>query len=143
MRLVLDTSVLVTAIRSSAGATAEAIRLALARKFTLLLDLSLALEYRDVLLRPEQLKASLWSRKETLFFLEQLEALAEPTEALFTYRPLSIDPDDDMILELAINGRADAIVTNNLKHFRGPAAKFGIEVITPRECLSRLARKGV
>ena len=58
VRIVLDTSSLVTAIRSSQGAAAEVLRLALTGKVTLLMDYKLAAEYRDVALRPEHVKAS-------------------------------------------------------------------------------------
>jgi len=82
-----------------------------------LMDLKLGLEYRDVALRPEHLVASALSETEVLELIEALEAFAEPVEVLTKTRPLSPDPNDDMILDLAINGGAEALVTNNTKHF--------------------------
>ena len=106
-----------------------------------LMDLKLGLEYRDVALRSEHLVASALSKTEVLELIEALEAFAEPVEVLSKTRPLSPDPNDDMILDLAINGGAEALVTNNTKHFLAAGRRFGIPVLTPAELLDRM-RKG-
>ena len=141
MRIVLDTSGLVSAIRSSNGAAAEIVRLAVLGKLTLLMDYKLACEYRDVALRMEQLHVSGKSRAETASILDALEAIAEPVFVAFQYRPLSPDANDDMVLDVAINGNADAIVTNNTKHFREAAESFHLEVLTPAELLSKVRKR--
>jgi predicted nucleic acid-binding protein len=66
---------------------------------------------------------------------------AEPVFVAFQYRPLSPDANDDMVLDLAINGNADAIVTNNTKHFREAAEHFHLEVLTPAELLSKVRKR--
>ena len=142
VRVVLDTSVLVTAVRSRNGAAAEVLRLAISGAIRPLLDLKLALEYRDVLLRKEHLLASGLSRCTMAYLIDQFEGIAEPVEIVRGYRPLSSDPGDDMILELAINGLADAIATNNIRHLRRAAGPFDIQVVTPRELLLQLMREG-
>jgi len=134
---VLDTSVLITALRSSTGAAAEAVRLALRGELTTLMDYKLACEYRDVALRAEQLHASGRSRAETAGILDALEAIAEPVFVAFQHRTLSSDANDDMVLDVAINGNADALVTNNTKHFREAAELFHLEVLTPAELLNK------
>lgn len=136
MRVVLDTSVLITALRSSTGAAAENLRLVLLKELTILMDYKLACEYRDVALRAEHLIASSKTEEETTLLLDVLEALAEPVPIVVRHMPLSQDANDDMVLEVAINGRADAIVTNNTKHFREPAKRFRLKVLTPAELLS-------
>lgn len=141
MRTVRDTSVLITALRSSSGAAAEAVRLALRGELTALMDLKLACEYRDVALRPEQLHGSGKSRAETAAILDALEAIAEPVYVALQHRPLSPDPNDDMVLDVAINGNADAIVTNNTKHFRNAAERFHLDVLTPAELLSKFRKR--
>ena len=73
-----------------------------------LMDLKLGLEYRDVALRPELLAASELSETEVLELIEALEAFAEPVKVLTNTRPFSPDPNDDMILDLAIHGGAEA-----------------------------------
>jgi predicted nucleic acid-binding protein len=73
--------------------------------------------------------------------LDVLEALAEPVLIVVRHAPLSQDANDDMVLEVAINGRADAIVTNNTKHFREPAKRFRLEVMTPAELLNEFRQR--
>jgi len=141
VRTVRDTSVLITALRSSSGAAAETVRLALRGELTTLMDYKLACEYRDVALRPEQLQVSGKSQAETAAILDALEAIAEPVYVALQHRPLSPDPNDDMVLDVAINGNADAIVTNNTKHFRNAAERFHLDVLTPAELLSKFRKR--
>lgn len=141
MRVVLDTSVLITALRSSTGAAAEILRLVLLKELTILMDYKLACEYRDVALRAEHLNASNKTEEETTLLLDVLEALAEPVLIVVRHTQLSQDANDDMVLEVAINGRADAIVTNNTKHFREPAKRLHLEVMTPAELLNEFRKR--
>jgi len=103
-----------------------------------LMDLKLGLEYRDVALRSEHVKASALSKREILELIEAMEAFAEPVEVVTKIRPLSPDPSDEMILDLAINGRAEALVTSNTKHFAGAGKRFGIPVLSPVELLEKM-----
>ena len=141
MRVVLDTSVLITALRSRTGASAENLRLVLLKELTILMDYKLACEYRDVALRAEHLIVSGKTEEETTLLLDVLEALAEPVPIVVRHMPLSHDANDDMVLEVAINGSADAIVTNNIKHFREPAKRFRLEVMTPAELLNEFRKR--
>lgn len=138
MRIVFDTSSLITALRSSKGAAAEVLRLVLMERVVLLMDYKIASEYRDVALRPEHLAAARRSEEGVLSLIGSLEGLAEPVQVVSKQRPLSSDPNDDMILDVAINGQASAIVTQNTKHFIVAARRFGIKVLTPAELLEAL-----
>jgi len=62
--------------------------------------------------------------------------LIEPVEVHF--QPQSRDPNDEMVLEAAINGRADALVTYNVTDFAGPAERFGISVLRPGDLLKKV-----
>ena len=135
MRIVFDTASFITALRSSDGAAGEVLRLILGRKLVPLMDHKLGLEYRDVALRSEQLQAFDLSLAEVNIVIEAIEALAEPVKVVVRHRPLSPDPNDDMILDIAINGRAEAIITNNTKDFKAAGKQHGIPVLTPRELL--------
>ena len=73
--------------------------------------------------------------------IEAVEAFAEPVEIVMKPRPLSADPNDDMVLDVAINGRAEALITNNKKHFVGARKMFGIPVLSPADLLEKM-RKG-
>ena len=141
MRVVLDTSVLITALRSSGGAAAENVRLALLKELTILMDYKLACEYREVALREEHLAVSGKTQEETASLLDTLEAVAEPVLVVVRHAPLSQDASDDMVLEVAINGSADAIVTNNTKHFREAARRFQLQVLTPAELLNEFRKR--
>lgn len=114
------------------------LRLLLLGELTLLLDFKLDCEYREVSLRAEQLRASGKSSRQIVLILDALEAIAEPVFVAFRHRPLSRDPSDDMVLDVAINGNAAAIITNNTRHFRPAAHHFNIEVWTPAELLNKL-----
>ena len=141
VKVVLDTAALTSAIRSSTGAAAEIVRLAAVGKLTLLLDLKLVCEYRDVALRPQHIAASGRTSEDAEAIIEMLEAIAVPVLVRIKHRPLSQDENDDMVLDVAINGQADAVVTNNIKDFRTAAERFGIQVLTPRDFLIAF-RKG-
>ena len=71
-------------------------------------------------------------------FLAELAALIEPVEVHFQWRPQSRDPNDEMVLEAAINGRADALVTYNVADFAGPAERFRISVLRPGDLLKKV-----
>jgi predicted nucleic acid-binding protein len=65
-------------------------------------------------------------------------SVVEPVEIVMKTRPLSRDPSDDMILDLATNGRAEALVTSNTKHSAGTEKRFVISVLSPRELLEKI-----
>src|SRR6516165_8922083 len=112
---VLDTDVLVAAFRSNAGASRQVLEAARVRRFELLLSVPLMLEYESVLTRSENLAASGASREDVSAVLDELALIGKRVELMIRTRPMLRDPDDEMVLETAINdGRADAIVTFNV-----------------------------
>lgn len=130
MRLALDTSVLTAALRSRAGASNRLVDAALRRRYTLLASVLLFMEYEAVLTRVEHLIASGLSVAEVRQVLDALAEVAEPVRLSFLWRPQLRDANDDMVLETAINGRAQAIVTFNRPDFLG-SERFGVRVFTP------------
>lgn len=103
----------------------------------MLVSVPLFLEYEAVLTRPEHLLASRLTEQQVTEFLDYLAGLAEPVKLHYLWRPQLGDVADEMVLETAINGRADCIVTFNIRHF-APAVRFGIETIWPNEALRRI-----
>jgi len=99
------------------------------------MDYKLACEYREVAVRPTHRDASGKTQREIELVLDALEAVAEPVLVLTKIRPLSEDPGDDMVLDIAINSLADAIVTHNIRHFLAAADRFRIPVLRPAELL--------
>jgi putative PIN family toxin of toxin-antitoxin system len=140
MRLLLDTAVMVAAIRSDAGASRRLLVAALEGRLTLLASVPLMIEYQAVMTRPEHLAASGLSSDEVEVLLDAIAAVATPVRIAFLWRPVLRDPDDDMVLETAVNGQADAIVTFNVRDFSGNAYRFGLAVLLPGEALRRLER---
>lgn len=135
MRLVLDTDVVVAGMRSPEGASAALLAAALDRRVTLCANVALMLEYEAVCSRSEHRKAAGLSMGEVGVFLDAVAALVEPVETHFLWRPQLRDPNDEMVLEAAVNGQATAIVTFNTRHFRDAADQFGILLLLPREVL--------
>jgi putative PIN family toxin of toxin-antitoxin system len=131
VRLVLDTSVLVAAFRSRTGASRRLLNLAPQRHFTLLASPALYLEYESVLTRKEQIAVHGVPLQGIDEFLVELAAFTEKVKISQSYRPQLRDPDDEMVLEAAINGKADAIVTYNTRDFLLATGKHRIEVLTP------------
>lgn len=140
MRLVLDTNVVVAALRSPSGASSTLVEQALDRHFTLLLSVPLGLEYEAICSDPAQRIASGLSESEVGTVISALCAVGEPVEGWFLWRPQLRDPSDEMVLEAAVNGRADALVTFNRRDFGDVPGTFGVEVLSPRHALRRLAR---
>jgi len=103
----------------------------------MMVSVPLFLEYEAVLTRPEHLLASRLTAQRVLEFLDYLAGIVDPVKLHYLWRPQLSDVADEMVLETAINGRADCIVTFNTRHF-GAAARFGIDVVWPDEALRRI-----
>ncbi len=138
MRLVLDTDVVVAAMRSPAGASAAILRAIRRGGPTLLLSVALALEYETICFQAEHRLASGLSEQEVDNFLTAVIAMAEPVATHFLWRPQLRDAGDEMVLEAAVNGRADALVTFNVRDFGTAPARFGIELLLPREAIRKV-----
>ena len=136
----LDTDVLVAALRSDAGASRQILLAALAGRFELLLSVPLILEYEAVLTRPEHLAASETTSRDVSDLLDGLAAVAKPVTLAFRWRPELSDPNEDMVLETTINGQAHAIVTFNERDFKAVAAAFGCRVMRPGEFLRAILK---
>ena len=138
MRFVLDTNVVVAGLRSPTGASAELLDRALTGAFTLLVSVALALEYEAVCGDADQRIASGLSETDVETIVTALCAVAEPVATRFLWRPQLRDPADEMVLEAAINGAADALATFNRRDFGQAPARFGIALVSPQEALRRL-----
>jgi putative PIN family toxin of toxin-antitoxin system len=135
VRLVLDTSVIVAAFRSRKGASRRLIDIFDLGHYEVLLSSALMLEYESVLTRPEQMEVHGFSTKAITEFLDTLASRAIWVNVYFQWRPQLRDAADGFVLEAAINGGADVIVTHNVRDFLPHAASFGIEVFAPGRIL--------
>jgi putative PIN family toxin of toxin-antitoxin system len=136
MRIVLDTDVVVAGSRSDRGASFQWLLAALERRVTLLLSVPLCLEYEAVLRRRGHLRAMATKVADVGRFLDALVAVAEPVDVRFLWRPDLRDPDDAKVLEAAVNGRTDWLLTFNVADL-AVAARFGINVGRPGVALRR------
>lgn len=123
MRVVLDTSVIVSALRSRQGASNRLLELVYAGSFRILATPALFLEYEEVLAREEQRAVHGMSGERIEAFLTGLAAIIEPVRVYYQWRPQLRDTNDEMVLEAAVNGRADVIATHNRKDFIVAASK--------------------
>ena len=135
---VLDTGVLVAAIRNRSGASYRVVQAARDGQFRFLVSVPLMFEYESVLMRPEHLAASGATVEDILTILDDFAVSAARVPLVIRTRPSLRDPGDEMVLETAINGSADAIVTFNERDFRLAARRFKISVLQPRDVLHAL-----
>lgn len=132
--VVLDTNVLIAALRSNLGASHALLDTLERRSWRPVISPALLLEYEAVLKR-EGAQSSL-SAQDIDDFLDYLCSRSSQVQIFFRWRPALPDPDDDRILELAVRARA-TLVTFNTKDFVG-AEQFGIRVVGPKELLSMI-----
>lgn len=135
MRVVIDTNVVVSGLLKPYSAAGTIMRMAAAGVFNICYDSRIISEYRDVLLRD---KFS-FKKVHVEALLAQILYCGDAVSA----EPVSIrlkDPDDGPFLEVAAAGKADCIVTGNIKHF--PHLSFkGIKILSPEAFLNYYMRK--
>jgi putative PIN family toxin of toxin-antitoxin system len=139
VRLVLDTDVMVAAVTSATGASRALLRKALAGDIELAVSTGLFLEYEAVLLRPARLAAASAHENTIVALLDAVAAIAAPVALDYRWRPSGADPDDELVLESAVNGYADGIATFNVRHLRMAGRRFGPLVDRPGPLLRRIA----
>jgi predicted nucleic acid-binding protein len=104
----------------------------------LLVSVPLAMEYEAICSEAEHRLTAGLSEREVEIFLDAIVAMAEPVETHFLWRPQLRDPGDEMVLEAAVNGQADLLVTFNVRDFGDVPSRFGIELMIPRDALERI-----
>jgi putative PIN family toxin of toxin-antitoxin system len=135
VRVVLDTDVMVAAFRSARGASRRLLLHGLERRIGLLVSAPLLFEYEAVLTRAEHLVASGASIGDVGLVLDDVAASSEWVRLDFLWRPMLRDPDNEMVLETAVNGQADHLATFNLGDLAAAAARFGLRALRPADLL--------
>ena len=138
-KIVLDTNVLVSAVRSRDGASFALASMLPDARFEICLSVALYTEWQSVLTRPEHLPRGM-GPADALVFTRYLASIAHLQDIHFLWRPFLRDPDDDMVLECAIASGANTIVTHNLKDFTR-ATSLGVRAKTPAQFLKSLKEK--
>jgi putative PIN family toxin of toxin-antitoxin system len=139
MRVVIDTSVLVAAVRSRQGASFALVSSIPAPEFQICLSVGLYTEWQDVLTRAKHLPPGR-TVQDALNFLRSLASQAHLQEIHFLWRPFLPDADDDMLLELAVAAGCRHIVTHNVGDFRS-SERLGVTAMTPRDFLHLIRPK--
>jgi putative PIN family toxin of toxin-antitoxin system len=137
LRVVIDTDVLLSAFLSSDGASRQLVLDGLDKKFALLLSTPLLLEYEAVLRRPQHLKRAA-TDAEVTEILDALAGICVPVVFDYNWRPTGAHADDELVIETAINGHADALATFNLKDMRDTGARFGFQAQRPGPLVRRI-----
>ena len=135
MLVVLDSSVIVAALRSQQGASFQLIQLLRAGAFEIAISVPLAIEYEAVLIRHA---ASLELRRsDATTLVDYLCSVGRRSLVHFLWRPTLRDPDDEFVLELAVAAGCESIITHNVRDFAG-AQRFGVNVLRPGQFLHQL-----
>ena len=111
---------------------------ALGGEIETLISTALVLEYEAVMTRPEHLLVAGYTLVEIQELLDAVCEAGTKVTVHWHWRPQLHDPNDEMVLETAINGYADAIVTFNRTDFILGAKRFGLKLLTPSEALERV-----
>ena len=133
-RIVIDTNVLVSALRSRLGWSFDLLSQLGQGAYQHVVTVPLVMEYEDVLLRPAMVRVTPAAVHDVL---DYVCATAVRQSVHFLWRPRLADVKDDMVLEAAVNGQCQAIVTWNIRDFAA-ASEFGIAVLNPQIFLSTL-----
>jgi putative PIN family toxin of toxin-antitoxin system len=126
--IVIDTNVVIAALRSKKGASFKLLSLVGTKRFITHDSVALVLEYEDVIQR-YRVELGL-SQDDVSDLVDSLCALAKHHKIYFLWRPSLHDANDELILELAVSAQCDYIVTYNLSDFKG-VEKFGVKAVTP------------
>lgn len=132
MYAVLDTSVLVAGLRSSRGASFQILRAIRAGDIRITVSVALVLEYESVILRPGLIPH--FTPEELRKIVDGLCRLADHQQVFFAWRPFLPDPNDDLVLELAVAASAAFVITHNISDFRD-SESMGVRAITPATTL--------
>ena len=135
MLVVLDSSVLVAALRSRQGASFRLLELLRDDQFEIAVSVPLVLEYEAVLVR-HAAELNL-SREAAVGVVDFLCSVAHRQDIHFLWRPSLPDPQDEFVLELAVAANCEAIITHNVRDFVG-TKKFKPQVLTPSMFLARM-----
>lgn len=131
--VVIDTNVLIAALKSSRGASFRLLSIIGQGKFNINISVPLLLEYEAV--AKELIEGIALTAEDIDDILNYICSVSKWRKIFYLWRPFLKDPKDDMVLELAVTSHCDMIITFNKKDFRNVEQYFGIRVLTPKELL--------
>lgn len=138
LQIVVDTNVIVAGLRSNRGSAFQLLQLIGTGIFHINISVPLILEYQDVLLR--QLSVLGFSKEDISDLIDYFCSVGQQHEIFYLWRPTLRDPEDEMLLELAVKAQCDYLVTFNVRDFQG-SDQFGIKIVTPNEFLKEIGER--
>jgi uncharacterized protein len=137
-RIVIDTSVLISALIGSTGASRELIRLCLQGEYQPLMGNNLFLEYESVILREEIITLCTLTKQEIFALLDAFMSVCQWIDIYYLWRPNLRDEADNHLIELAIAGNAQIIATKNIKDFLNSDLIFpNLSILKPEQIVRR------
>jgi putative PIN family toxin of toxin-antitoxin system len=136
-RVVLDSNVLLSGLKSDLGNSYKVLQALGSGLFEIALSVPLVLEYESIL--KKYLDRAIYSDQRIEEILDSICSIGIETKVFFLWRPILSDGFDDHILEVAVAGQCDSIVTFNKRHFV-PARKFGLKILEPKEFIDQIRR---
>ena len=137
-RIVIDTSVLISTLIGSTGASRELIRLCLQGEYQPLMGNNLFLEYESVILREEIITQCTLTKQEILILLDAFMSVCQWIDIYYLWRPNLRDEADNHLIELAIAGNAQIIATKNIKDFLNSDLIFpNLSILKPEQIVRR------
>lgn len=134
--LVVDTSVLISALIGHQGPSREVLRKCLQGTYNPLISNSLFQEYEDVSRRAQIIRQCPLSQDEISDLLHAYYSICQWVPIYYLWRPNITDESDNFLIELAVAGNASVIVTNNIKDLRNAELKFpDLRILKPEQLL--------
>jgi putative PIN family toxin of toxin-antitoxin system len=133
LSVVLDTNVLVAGLRSNRGASFQLLHMTVQGRFEIVLSAALVLEYEAVLLAQRAYLGL--SSRDIKDFLDYLCVIGRHQKIYYLWRPQLRDPKDEMVLELAVAGNVNALITHNVRDFSAMSGRFTPRLLTPAQFL--------
>lgn len=134
--VVIDTSIIVSALIGKKGPSREVIRRCLMGELKPIISNALFCEYQDVTKRKNIITLCPLSNDEIQELLNAFYSVARWVSIHYLWRPNLIDEDDNFIIELALAGNANTIVTNNIRDFKNSEISFPeLKIATPETVL--------
>ena len=137
-RIVIDTNVLVSGLRSRQGMSYRLLSFLGGRLYRPVVTVPLVVEYEQSLCDPRTEVP--FSAVDIGKYLNFVCSVSDCRKVHFRWRPFLRDPNDDMVLEAAVSGQCEYIITFNLRDFKN-VGKFGIVAITPGDFLKEKGKE--
>jgi putative PIN family toxin of toxin-antitoxin system len=131
-RIVLDTNVIICAMKSRKGASYKLLSIIDSHKFEPSVSVPLVLEYESILKRETKT-----NNNDIEAIIDYICKVSGKYQIYYLWRPYLKDPKDDMVLELAVASQSQIIVTYNRNDYKG-VEHFGIKILSPKEFLKQI-----